>query len=177
MTGLSVVVVTTEPEANLARCLSSLSTQTFADFEVIVVCSGTPVPDNLDKSVSDEVVSRTRFVTTENRGYGAACNLGARISSAPFLIFLNDDTSLNAEYLEELHKSLSKDENCIFQSLIFHEYAHRVIRGNPCDVYGAAGLGVFGNCGTGEFYASGASFAISKKVFDLLGGFDEKLFL
>jgi hypothetical protein len=178
MTSLSVVIVTARPEtASLATCLSSLSAQTFSDFEIIAVCSGTPVPDNLDKSAGEEVVSRTRFVTTANRGYGAACNLGARISTAPFLIFLNDDTSLNAEYLEELHKSLSKDEICIFQSLIFHEYAHRVMRGNPCDVYGAAGLGFYGNCGSGEFYASGASFAISKKVFDQIGGFDEKLFL
>jgi GT2 family glycosyltransferase len=52
-----------------------------------------------------------------------------------------------------------------------------LMRGNPCDIYGAAGLGFYRNCGVGEFYASGASFAISKKVYERLGGFDEKLFL
>ena len=177
MTGLSVVVVTTEPEANLARCLSSLSTQTFADFEVIVVCSETHVPRKQDRWVGKKLVSRTRFITTKNRGYGAACNMGARLARASFLVFLNDDTSLHADYLKALHESLSKDENSIFQSLIVHEYAHQVRRGNPCDIYGAAGIGFYGNCGKGEFYASGASLAVSKKAFEQLGGFDEKLFL
>ena len=99
------------------------------------------------------------------------------MSNAPFLIFLNDDTTLAPDYLKGLREALSKDENSIYQSLIFHEYAQRVLRGNPCDIYGAAGIGFYRNCGSGEFYASGASFAISRKLFDLLGGFDEKLFL
>jgi GT2 family glycosyltransferase len=99
------------------------------------------------------------------------------LSNAPFLIFLNDDTTLAPDYVKGLREALSKDENSIYQSLIFHEYAQRVLRGNPCDIYGAAGVGFYRNCGVGEFYASGASFAISRKLFDLLGGFDEKLFL
>ena len=178
MASLSVVIVTSSPEAaNLARCLSSLSAQSFSDFEAIVVCSGVNAPEKPDQLTGGELASRTRFVTTANRGYGAACNKGARLSNAPFLIFLNDDTTLAPDYLKELFEALSKDENSIYQSLIFHEYAQRVLRGNPCDIYGAAGLGFYWNCGSGEFYASGASFAISKNVFDRLGGFDEKLFL
>ena len=178
MASLSVVIVTSSPEAtNLVRCLSSLSAQSFSDFEAIVVCSGVNAPEKPEQLTGGELASRTRFATTPNRGYGAACNMGARLSNAPFLIFLNDDTTLAQDYLKELFEALSKDENTIYQSLIFHEYAHRVLRGNPCDIYGAAGIGFYRNCGSGEFYASGASFAISKKLFDLLGGFDEKLFL
>jgi GT2 family glycosyltransferase len=177
MASLSVVIVTANPEARLAGCLSSLAAQTFTDFDVIVVCSGCPVPEERDMWVGGEFTRRMKFVPTTNRGYGAGCNLGARFSSATFLVFLNDDTFLQPDCLRELHNSLIKDNQSIFQSLIYHEYAHRVMRGNPCDVYGAAGLGFYGNCGSGEFYASGASFAISKKVFDRLGCFDEELFL
>lgn len=99
------------------------------------------------------------------------------MSNAPFLIFLNDDTTLAPDFAKGLYEALCKDENTIYQSLIFHEYAQRMLRGNPCDIYGAAGIGFYRNCGSGEFYASGASFAISKKLFNQLGGFDEKLFL
>jgi GT2 family glycosyltransferase len=142
-----------------------------------VVCSGVNAPEKPDQMTGGEVARRTRFVTTANRGYGAACNKGARLSNAPFLIFLNDDTTLAPDYVKGLREALSKDENRIYQSLIFHEYAQRALRGNPCDIYGAAGIGFYGKCGNGEFYASGASFAISKNLFDRLGGFDEKLFL
>lgn len=178
MASLSVVIVTASSEAaNLAHCLSSLSTQSFSDFEVMVVCSGVNVPEKPDQLSGEELVGRTSFVNTPNRGYGAACNKGARLSNAPFLIFLNDDTTLAPDYLKELFEALSKDETHIYQSLIFHEYAQRVLSGNSCDIYGAAGIGFYKNCGSGEFYASGASFAISKTLFDLLEGFDEKLFL
>ena len=142
-----------------------------------MVCSGVIVPEKPDQLTGDKLATRPRFIPTPNRGYGAACNKGALLSNAPFLIFLNDDTTLAPDYLKELREALIKDGNRIYQSLIFHEYAGRVLRGNPCDIYGAAGIGFYKNCGSGEFYASGASFAISKKLFDLLGGFDEKLFL
>jgi GT2 family glycosyltransferase len=131
MTSLGVVIVTARPEADLARCLSSLSAQTFTDFEVIVVCSGSDVPEKLEPLVAGELASRTRFIAVTNRGYGAACNKGTRLSSAPLLIFLNDDTTLHPDCLKWLYESLSKDESSIFQPLIFHEYAHRVMRGNP----------------------------------------------
>ena len=51
------------------------------------------------------------------------------------------------------------------------------MKGNPCDVYGAAGIGFYRGCGTGKFFASGTCLALGKDVCESLGGFDEKLFL
>jgi GT2 family glycosyltransferase len=172
-----VIIVTSRPEVSLGKCLASLATQSLSDFEVIVVCCGCAVPENPEGLVGGELAERTKFIATPNRGYGAACNLGARSSTAGFLLFLNDDTQLHSNCIRSLHEAISKDESRVYQPLIFHEYANRVLRGNPCDIYGAAGLGFYGNCGEGEFYASGASLATSRKLFERLGGFDEELFL
>ena len=103
------MILTAGPQTatSLAKCLSSLSAQTLSDFEVIVVCSGVNVPEKPDQLTGEELGSRTRFVTTANRGYGAACNKGARLSNAPFLIFLNDDTYLHPGYLKGLNEALS----------------------------------------------------------------------
>ena len=168
-----MVIVTAKAEASLTKCLASLALQTLSGFDVVVICSGCPTP----QESTTRPAERTRFIATANRGYGAACNAGARCSDTPYLVFLNDDTELHPDCLRSLYESLSENENTLLQPTIYHEYAQRIMLGNPCDVYGAAGLGFYGNCGAGRFYASGALLAVSKKVFDRLGGFDEKLFL
>jgi GT2 family glycosyltransferase len=177
MTRLTVVIVTVKSDTSLVKCLASLATQSFTEFDVIVICNGCSAPGKLDTPVVGRFEKRTRFIVTSNRGYGAACNIGARHSDSPYLVFLNDDTELHPQCLAKLYDSLSKDQNAIFQPSTLHEYIRRVMTGNPCDIYGAAGLGFYGNCGTGEFYASGASLAVSRKVLDSLGGFDENLYL
>lgn len=176
MTAVSVVIITLGQGAHLADCLSSLATQTYSDFEVITVVNGNS--REVPVTEGSELAQKTRLVFTGfNVGYGAACNVGAKAANGSVLLFLNDDTVLQPDCLAQVHSLLSREGPCIAQPLIFHEYSSVWRRGNPCDVYGAAGIGFYSGCGTGEFYASGAAFAIGKKVFDSLGGFDEMLFL
>jgi hypothetical protein len=176
MTAVSVVIITLGQGAHLADCLSSLATQTYSDFEIITVVNGNPREVPVTEGL--ELAQKTRLVFTGfNVGYGAACNVGAKAANAPILLFLNDDTVLQPDCLAQVHNLVSREGPCIAQPLIFHEYSSLWRRGNPCDVYGAAGIGFYDGCGAGQFYASGAAFAIGKKVFDSLGGFDEMLFL
>jgi len=174
---VTVIIPTLGSSPALDKCLSSLSKQTFSDFDVIVVSNGIAMSER-DLTVSCELRSKIRLIVSErNCGYGWACNMGARATNAPFLVFLNDDTYLEDNCLSELYKSMSAQKNAVFQPIIRHVYAGQTRAGNPCDIFGATGLAFYANCGTGDFYASGASLAISKNSFDSLGGFDEKLFL
>jgi GT2 family glycosyltransferase len=177
MPAMTVIIPTLAAGPALERCLSSLAKQTFNDFDIVIVCNGARVSQQ-DLMLDSGLGRRTRLVVSEaNRGYGAACNLGARATNSSFLLFLNDDTFLQPDCLAELYRSLSAEKDTVFQPMIRHEYARQTRAGNPCDIFGAAGLGFYGNCGTGQFYASGAALAMSKAVYDSLPGFDEKLFL
>jgi len=174
---LTVVIVTFGGYENLAGCLASLASQSFTDFDIIIVSNapGRGVQDVITRS---GLASKIRLVENMvNQGYGAACNVGARMANSRFLVFSNDDMYYDREWLADLHRSLCSNENTILQSMIFHEHIQQSRRGNPCDVYGAAGITFYRDCGTGEFYASGASVAMSKRVFVLLRGFDQKLFM
>lgn len=177
MAAMTVIIPTLAAGPTLQKCLSSLAKQTFNDFDIVIVCNGTRVRED-DLLLDPRLAHKTRLIVSEeNRGYGAACNLGARATNAPFLLFLNDDTFLQEDCVAELYKSLSAEKDTVFQPMIRHEYARQTRAGNPCDIFGAAGLRFYGNCGTGEFYSSGAALAISRSAFGSLGGFDEKLFL
>jgi GT2 family glycosyltransferase len=154
-----------------------LGSQSFDDFDIVVVsnASNAQIQDTVSRS---PVAYKARLIQSEiNRGYGAACNLGARHSNAAFLVFLNDDTYFREDWLDELYKALCTERTTILQSTIFHELTGETRKGNPCDIYGAAGITFYRGCGTGGFFASGASLAMSKMTVDALGGFDEILFM
>jgi GT2 family glycosyltransferase len=80
----------------LADCLRALESQTFSDFDVVVI-------DNSGKGRADAAGTRARIIANrENVGFGAAINQAWRSSEAPLLAALNDDAVPHAEWLAEL---------------------------------------------------------------------------
>ncbi len=80
----------------MADCLRSIETQTFGQFEVIVV-------DNSATRLANSTSPRVRVVSNRrNAGFGAAINQAFRISEAPYLATLNDDAVAHPRWLEML---------------------------------------------------------------------------
>lgn len=73
---------------DLKNCLASIkSTCAGIDYEIIIVDDGS------GESIPVLETERIRVISFEtNRGFGATCNSGARISSGEFILFLNSDT-------------------------------------------------------------------------------------
>jgi GT2 family glycosyltransferase len=91
-----VVVPTLAADETLDQCLQSLETQTFANFEVIVV-------DNSARHAVGPAGRRVRVIANDrNVGFGAAVNQAFRESRAPFLAVLNDDATAHPRWLEAL---------------------------------------------------------------------------
>jgi GT2 family glycosyltransferase len=77
------------------------------DAEVLVVdnASGDRIGERLGRAVP-----RARVVTEpSNRGYGAACNRGARETSRPLLLFLNSDAYVRPGAVDALAAALEAD--------------------------------------------------------------------
>jgi hypothetical protein len=91
----------------LKNCLISLEEQTFREFEVIVV-------DNASTDGSVEMLQthfpRVRVVrNAENLGFAAANNQAIRLSDAPFVATLNNDTEAEAGWLAALVDVMEKN--------------------------------------------------------------------
>lgn len=86
-------------DETLAECLRSLDEQTFRDFHTIVV-------DNSGVGRSARIAGvreRADIIENErNAGFGAAINQGIRVSTAPFVATLNDDTIAHPRFLEAM---------------------------------------------------------------------------
>ena len=99
---LSVIIVNYKGGEKLAQCLSSLqcvSDNRFS-FEVIVVDNQSN-DGTLDSFILQYPEFRF-FLNSGNNGFANGCNLGATKSVGKNLLFLNPDTSVNANALFDM---------------------------------------------------------------------------
>jgi len=127
---VSVVIPNWNGKEYLRDCIASLREQTHNNLEIIVV-------DNASTDDSVEYL-RKNFPETKvikhskNFGFGAANNTGIRVAQGKYIMMLNNDTRLEPKCVEELRKSIDKDEKfgaCASKILLEHE-------GNLVDVAG-----------------------------------------
>jgi glycosyltransferase involved in cell wall biosynthesis len=89
MTTVTVIIPTFNRAEKVARAISSVIGQTFADFEIIVVDDGSQ--DNTEHAVAQFGESLTYIAHTSNLGVSAARNTGIKKSSSPLIAFLDSD--------------------------------------------------------------------------------------
>jgi GT2 family glycosyltransferase len=94
---VSFVIVTYNNAGTIVACLSSIAANTSMEYEILVVDNS---PDT-ETALAVECFMRSQaepavtvIKTSENLGFGRACNLGAARASGQFVFFLNPDTQL-----------------------------------------------------------------------------------
>ena len=112
----SIVVPVYNVEPYLTICLKSLINQTFKNFEIICVNDG-----STDKSLDilnyhAQRDSRIKIINQENKGLGAARNVGVAAAKGEYLLFVDSDDWLRTDALEVLdNRSKAQDfDVCIF---------------------------------------------------------------
>ena len=106
MPTISVIVPVYKVEKYIHRCVDSILSQTFTDFELILVDDGSP--DNCGK-ICDEYAEkdiRIHVIHQENGGLSAARNAGIdwvfANSDSEWITFIDSDDWVHPEYLERL---------------------------------------------------------------------------
>ncbi len=108
MPEISVIVPVYKAEKYLADCVDSLLSQTFRDFEVILVDDGSP--DNCG-SLCDGYAAEHAFISVihqENRGQSAARNHAMTHAKGSWICFVDSDDSIHPRMLELLHRAATE---------------------------------------------------------------------
>jgi GT2 family glycosyltransferase/tetratricopeptide (TPR) repeat protein/glycosyltransferase involved in cell wall biosynthesis len=107
---VSIVIPTFNKIELTRQCLRALRANTPAPrHEVIVVDNGSTdgTPEFLQ---SEEAAGRLRAIlNAENTGFAAACNQGARAARGPYIVFLNNDTEVQFNWLGPLFSLAEAD--------------------------------------------------------------------
>ncbi len=178
----SIIVVTYDSERWIENCLRALQAQSFDKaYEIVVVDNGSS-----DKTCD---IIRSKFPTarlfeSENRGFGAGNNLGAKKAQGKYLAFINPDTIADSQWLVELLRPLERSGIVTTSKILLMEEPELV---NTCgSSLHFTGFGFVNHYRelSENFYEdfevdgiSGAAFAMRKKDYDRCGGFDEDFFL
>jgi len=161
-------------------CLASIAANLpQAPFEVIVVddCS----PDN-----SVEILANVKGLqlikNEENQGFIRSCNAGARAAKGKYLYFLNNDTQVTTDWMDELVRTFHEfpGTGLVGSKLIYPDGRLQEAGGIIWQDGNAWNFGRFQDPQLPVFnyarevdYCSGASIMTPKSLFEELGGFDE----
>lgn len=103
MPEISVIVPVYKAENYLRACIDSILSQTFTDFEIILVDDGSP--DRCGR-ICDEYAALYDFVSVihqENRGQAAARNHAMRYAKGAWFSFVDSDDLIHPQMLEQLY--------------------------------------------------------------------------
>jgi GT2 family glycosyltransferase len=117
---VSIIIVNFNGKHFLKDCLSTVLETNYPNFEVIFVDNA-----STDKSV-DFVNSKFnknksfKLITNrENLGFGPANNAGFKIAKGDYIVFLNNDTSVEPEWLATLVDAMENDATIGLASSLF----------------------------------------------------------
>ena len=104
MAEISVIVPIYNSERYIKRCVDSILTQTFKDFELILLDDGST--DQSGRLCDDyaEQDSRIRVIHQKNQGQASTRNTGIRLSSAKWIAFVDADDMIHPQYFEILYR-------------------------------------------------------------------------
>ncbi len=109
----SVIIPTYNRAALLREALNSVFAQTFTDYEVIVVDDGST--DETDVVVTS-YDGHVRYFQQQNRGPGAARNLGVQHAAGEYLTFLNSDDRWFPWTIETYHQIIVRYQRPAFMA-------------------------------------------------------------
>lgn len=198
---LSIIIPSFNTRSVILDCLDSIIKYTKdLNYEIIVVENGSKDGSNDTLRNYSKTHSRLTLVDAkENLGFGKANNLGVRYSKGEYLLFLNSDTLLFDNALKIsldsakkkadlgvyscrlLNKNLSTQQTGGYFPTLFRIFAWQLFI-DDLPLVGKFVPSIHPQKSAYDTdqkmdWVTGAFMIIPKKVFDEVGGFDEKIFM
>lgn len=95
---VSVIIPAYNVASYIAETLDSMFSQTFTDYEVIVINDGSPDTEEFERAL-ESYRDRISYIRQENGGASSARNAGLRVARGEFIAFLDADDVWAPDYL------------------------------------------------------------------------------
>lgn len=169
----SIIIPVFNRPGELAELLTSLTYQTFSQFDVVVVEDGSTIS-------SEKVIDRFKdllsinYIQQENTGQGFARNHGMAQARGEFFVVLDSDVIVPASYLEVLYKAISERGLDAFggPDAAASDFSNlQKAMDYAMTSFWTTG-GIRGKLkDPSKYQARGFNMGVSRKVFEKLGGF------
>ncbi|RZJ76213.1 MAG: glycosyltransferase family 2 protein [Flavobacterium sp.] len=174
MPRFTVVIPLYNKENYIAATLNSVLTQTFTDFEILVVNDSST--DNSSAVVSQFADDRLRVIEhSVNRGLSASRNTGIKEATAKYIAFLDADDLWKTTFLESINTLIDKFPQAgLFATGYEEVYPMDVSIKHSFDVQEGIIPNFFKSSLNQSIYYP-SCLCVAKEVFDTAGYYDEAI--
>ena len=118
---ISVVIPVYNVEKYIIPCLNSLLSQTFKDYELIIVNDGSSdrSMEYVENLLSNNGDVRCQIINKRNGGVSSARNTGIETASGEYIIMVDADDVVSNDFLEEYARIIEEFPNCNLYSTSF----------------------------------------------------------
>ena len=180
---ISIVILNFNSGNLLTDCVDSILKSTYKNFEIIVVDNDSK--DHSQEKCKNKFAQIKLIQNKENFGYCEGNNIGIRQAKGEFIVILNPDTTVDANWLIELLKGFKKFGEGLYQPKLLTMNNHKIIgsAGNMINIFGFGYSRGRGEEDNGQYdkeeqisYASGTCLFTSRKILEKIGLLDSFLF-
>lgn len=175
---VSIIIVNYNGKHLIERCLSSVITTDYPNYEIIVVDNNST--DGSIAVISEKFPSCRLIPLDKNMGFAIANNIGAKNAMGDYIVFLNNDTFVTATWIRELVSVMEKDDSIVIsQSLLLRPDGSIDSSGDFATKYGRTyNSKRIDNLNIRDILsARGAAMMARKDFFLSIGGFDDDYFI
>jgi glycosyltransferase involved in cell wall biosynthesis len=124
---ISIIVPIYNVENYLYKCINSILTQTFTDFELILVNDGSP--DNCGEICNEYAMRdpRIKVIHKENKGLSSARNAGIRSATGKYIGFIDSDDYIGNNMYEILYENAEQFSSDIVVCDVIEVYENKDI--------------------------------------------------
>lgn len=171
----SIVIPVYNKEKFVTKTIESVLSQTFIDYEIIIVNDGST--DLSEAKISAFKDNRIKYYSKKNEGVALARNFGIEKATADYICFLDADDYWYPTFLETMHRYSSElPEQKVFAAAIEIETKNKTIPAHysilPTSDFQIVN---FFDASQKECALWTSSVCIHKSVFEKVGDFDTKI--
>jgi len=186
---VSIIILNWNGVDDTIECLESLKNITYPNYEVIVVDNASSGDDvRILKGQYEDYIHM--IANDQNYGFPEGCNVGMRYAlskSTNYLLLLNNDTTVDGEFLTELVKVAEGDPSIgiVGSKVYYYHYPNMIQSAGGRTRWWLGEISVFGDEeDVGQYdeiaerdYVYGTSFLIKKVVIDKISFMDPYFFM
>ena len=114
MEKISIIIPIYNAEKDLKRCIDSVLTQSYQNFELILINDGSKDLSGMICQEYAQIDNRIKYFCQDNSGVSAARNLGIKKSTGTWISFIDADDYIEPDYCSILQSIDSKNVDWIF---------------------------------------------------------------
>ena len=184
MKTIGVIVLSYKNVFDTVECIESLkNTSLDNEYKLKIILVDNSGTKRFVSSIKKSCPYIDAIIECENNGYSAGNNEGIRLAlrtGCDYITILNNDTTVDENFLNPLISELENNPNCIVAPIIYSYYTHKIwssggkfrrLLGDYCMLY---------NDFSGKrktAFISGCCFAISSRLLQKVGLLDENYYM